>query len=436
MTHRWPWIAAALLAAASIAAVAILMARAALSGDSFRTLVEAHGGRALGGWLELSPLEWQGPEVTSNRLRLGSRDSSPLASLEATDLRARWNWQAVFSGAWKLEECHVDSLSASFQTNRAPIPSTTPPDIHTPAWLAALLPDRFELSKLRIRHADFDFDGLALKGTSLVLRQDAASWKITATGGILSTPYCQPLDIDFIHGRWQTSGFSLLDSSLRAGTDGRLRAVGDWPGTMRLEGKNLALRDFLDAHWRESVVGTLSGDATIQTGGAVGRVEITGGRLRGLPWLRELATLTGRNEFGDLSFSKATGDFETREGIWHWRSLVLESATLLRIEGDATIFPGGGLSGRLRVGVAERVLESLPGSRQFVFTEPEGGYLWTPVVLGGTLDAPTEDLSRRLAAAVGGAVIESVQPLLDSVPAPSRDAVGNTLDKLLDFLRP
>jgi hypothetical protein len=425
----------ALLAATMIAAgFAFLTIRASLSGESLRDMLEDHGGRALGSRVELAPLAWKGSAVSSDRLRLAARSDSPLKHLEATSLRATWDWQAVFSGTWKLDECTIDSLTASF--HREPTQAAVAMESTPPPWFAAFLPARVELPALRIHRADLDVDGLALKGSTLTIRQNAGVWMIMATGGVVTPPVGPALDVDFLNGRWQTTGFSLLDSSLLAGTAGRLRVRGDWPGSINLEGSHLPLRDFLDARWRDSVTGTLSGNATIAADSASGRVEISAGRLRGLPWLRELATLTGRSEFGDLPFSIATGNFEMREGVWHWRNLVLESTGLLRIEGDATLSPGGGLSGKLRVGVTERVLESLPGSRQFLFTESNNGYLCTPVVLGGTLDAPTEDLSPRLAEALGGALIESVQPLLDTVPTKTRDTVGDTLDTLLDFLRP
>ncbi len=397
-------------------------------------MLEERAGRVLGGRSELAPLVWKGSTASSDRLRLAGHPESPLKHLEATTLRATWDWQAVFSGTWRLEECTIDSLTASFQSNPPP-PNATLNLTSAPApLLAVFLPARLEFPALRIHRADLDVDGLTLNGTNLILQQDSGTWRITATGGVLTPPVGPPLNVDFLHGRWQTTGFSLLDSSLLAGTDGRLRARGDWPGSIKIEGSNLPLSDFLDAHWRDSVTGALSGHATVGAGTATGRLEITAGRLRGLPWLRELATLTGRTEFGDLPFSKATGDFEMQEGVWHWKNLLLESTALLRIEGDVTLSPEGGLSGKLRVGVSEHVLESLPGSRQFLFTESKNGYLWTPVVLGGTLDAPTEDLSPRLAEALGGALIESVQPLLDTVPTKTRDAVGDTLKSLLDFL--
>jgi hypothetical protein len=56
------------------------------------------------------------------------------------------------------------------------------------------------------------------------------------------------------------------------------------------------------------------------------------------------------------------------------------------------------------------------------------------VSIGGTLDAPTEDLSPRLVVATGGALLDSVQPVLEAVPEKAREAVGEALDSLFKIL--
>jgi hypothetical protein len=50
------------------------------------------------------------------------------------------------------------------------------------------------------------------------------------------------------------------------------------------------------------------------------------------------------------------------------------------------------------------------------------------------LDAPTENLSSRLVAAAGGAALEAVAPVLQSVPEPARKAVDDTINTLFDIL--
>jgi hypothetical protein len=112
----------------------------------------------------------------------------------------------------------------------------------------------------------------------------------------------------------------------------------------------------------------------------------------------------------------------------------LDSAGLLRIEGNVEVMADRKLSGALRVGVASKVLRGMPGADGLVFSQGGDGYFWAPVVLGGTLDAPTEDLSERLAAAAGAAVIESVRPALEAVPERAKDAVGETINTLFDIL--
>ncbi|MEI6535623.1 MAG: hypothetical protein WCN98_09815, partial [Verrucomicrobiaceae bacterium] len=88
--------------------------------------------------------------------------------------------------------------------------------------------------------------------------------------------------------------------------------------------------------------------------------------------------------------------------------LVLQSNGLMRIEGDLSI-DGKILKGDLLVGVSPETLRWMPGAQNHVFTDPHPGgtpgFVWTTVHLGGTMDSPTEDLSNRLLAAMGKALL-------------------------------
>jgi hypothetical protein len=85
----------------------------------------------------------------------------------------------------------------------------------------------------------------------------------------------------------------------------------------------------------------------------------------------------------------------------------------------------------LRAGLTPQTLQWMPGSRERVFTERDGGYLWTDVELGGTLDQPTENLSRRLLVAGGEEVIESGARTIRESTETAVEGVRSVLDALL-----
>jgi len=62
------------------------------------------------------------------------------------------------------------------------------------------------------------------------------------------------------------------------------------------------------------------------------------------------------------------------------------------------------------------------------------GYVWTDLTVGGTLDHPTENLSARLAGAMGSAVIEKGTGLIKDTPAAAVEGVKGVLDVLRPFV--
>ena len=423
------WIVAGLVSAILIAAALIFgSARAYLSGDAFHQLVERHVGGAFGGEVELSPMRWTGSDVFGESLSVRRDDGS---EIHARHWRAEWNWRAVFSGVWRLEEVSVESLRGDFSPPQAG-PGKIP-DAESP-WFAALLPERFEAGPVKIQRAELDFGGIGLRGASLEILREIGGWKIAGSGGTLNVPGWPALDVEMFQGRLEGAGFAIDSSSLRAGGSGNIEVSGLWPGKLDLGWRNVELSDWVEARWRGFVSGRVSGNATVDSGGAVGKFRIEDGRFRGAPWLDTVATLTGVQEFQSLVFTRADGTFEKRAEAWHLTNLVLESEGLLRIEGNVEVLADRKLSGALRVGVSAKVLRSVPGADGLVFSPAGDGYFWAPVALGGTLDAPAEDLSARLAASAGRAAIESVRPALEAVPERARDAVGGAINTLFDML--
>jgi hypothetical protein len=165
-----------------------------------------------------------------------------------------------------------------------------------------------------------------------------------------------------------------------------------------------------------------------------GNFNWSGGSLRGVPILEKAADFTGRAEFRRLPISKSTADFEIQNGDFAFRNVVFESTGLLRVEGSLSISKNKDLLGELQVGVPPALLNGIPGARSRVFTREADGFVWTPVSVGGSIDAPTENLSSRLVAAAGGAALEAVAPVLQSVPEPARKAVDETINTLFDIL--
>ena len=61
-----------------------------------------------------------------------------------------------------------------------------------------------------------------------------------------------------------------------------------------------------------------------------------------------------------------------------------------------TVYTDGRLAGKLNVGVPGAFLQRMGINEPSIFGEEVQGFVWTQVNLGGSIDAPEEDLTGRL----------------------------------------
>lgn len=432
MKFPWPWIAAASLATLLLVLLfGTIRMRGFLSGAEFQNLAARHAGSALQGEAEFSPIRWTGPTAFSEILRVRGGPHSPLHQFEARDLRATWNWRAIFSGVWHIEEIAVGSLAGTLAPPTG-LEFASPPDEPSPTLL--FLPKRFKLGPIRIRQADLNFEGAKLQHSALEIQPLDGAWDFAGSGGNLAVPHWPVLVVDSFRARWAADQLRIDSATLRHGSNGLIAASGDWPGKIQLDFSRIDLSSLLKPPWSDMFSGTLSGNASLGHHQTDGRFALSHAALRGAEWLGTLASFTRRPDLQHLQISKATGSFTVRNAAWHWDNLVVESPGLLRLEGGLRVSADRRLSGEVRLGVDPSLLRSLPGASEKIFTESHDGFVWTPVVLDGTLDAPTENLTPRLAAAAGEKALEAVQPLLETFPDRAREAVGETINTLFDLL--
>jgi hypothetical protein len=430
MKTKRPWIFIGLLVLAVAALFLWSRVRGFLEGEEFRRLVEEFAGGAVRGHAAIEPLRWDGAHVETVSLRLTGGEVSKVRSIHVENLRAKMDWAAVLSGAWRVEKFLAKSLRAEFGEAAA---AQTSNGSSTTAALA-ILPSRFEMGVVVIDRADLDFGETEIQKTALEVRPEGRDWKFRGSGGRFVCPWLPPLGIESFLADWSEGRVSVDASSLKLGTSGKISAVGKWPGAMEVKWSDISPSDYPGGKWGANLEGKLAGSALVEAGRVTGNFDWSGGSLRGVPILEKAADFTGRAEFRRLPISKSTADFEIQNGDFAFRNVVLESAGLLRVEGSFSVLKNKELLGELQVGVAPALLNGIPGARSRVFTRDADGLVWTPLSVGGSIDAPTENLSSRLVAAAGGAALEAMDPVLQTVPEPARKAVDETINTLFDIL--
>ena len=439
------WIGLGILFVLLVAALVGLnfWVHAYLRSEAFRQLVAAKTGQALKADADYQPFDWTGASVYSQSLTARGESGMPLESLDAEQVRADVDWKAIFHGAWRVDRIDVVRLDVKIRSGGeqaataaqpGPAPDSQPPKR---GWL----PDRFELNLVSALAANIAVgDQAQIRSTALTIRPEGNGWIFDGSGGQLALAQRQTLEITNFRMRLQQGVVYLTEAALRLGANGAITASGeaggpDAPFDANLEWQGVDSADVLDATWKRRLSGILAGKSHIQ--GRIGKGPLmtgnfllTDGLLQGLPVQKEIAQFTQSPQFERMPLQQVSGDFTHDGSATTIRNFVAESQGLLRLEGDCEIGASGSLAGVFRVGVTSQSLQWLPGSQERVFVTEENGYLWTTVKIGGTLQNPTEDLSERLAKAMGEQVIDTGVQLIKGAPSNAVDTVHKAIDIL------
>jgi len=438
MKPRLLWISAGLLA--FVALIALIAGtqwfQSYLRGREFLALISDLTGSTFRSSATFEPLRWTGSSVYSEQATLQGQPGSAVQTLDARQIRAEMNWRAILEGAWRIDEINITRLQGHFTAPAPDTDSASPAKSDRPAsGLMALLPKRFELGRANIADAEISFGEARITGTALAITPDGSGWQLIGSGGRLLVPHLPEFKILDFRARGQGGDMFLSESHLTLGDSGKLSASGTSAdgGSLRVKWESVDPKSLMDAGWKSHLTGLLSGSAVIEASGQIeGDMLLQDGRIEDLPVLGLIADFTGNPSFRRMPVQEMRGHFSYRMGVLKVEKFTMESKGLLRMVGTATISPGGALDGRFEVGVTPQTLQWLPGSRERVFRTARDGYLWTEMVVGGTLQNPTEDLSARLTTALGQELIEKGAGALQNLPGGAAEGVKS----ILDILRP
>lgn len=409
-----------------------------LRSDALRGMLAGTIGNAAHAHCELEPISWSGWNAYSAKVTLQSAGTADWDRIEAQSLQASLDWSGVRRGVWHVPSIDLDWLRVAMAdgTRRdvavggtaspSPGAEAIAPDPGAPAWVRRWLPTRTEIDGVDVRKFDLTpavpGAGVAVEAVHLRARPtaDEGAWKINGEDGRLLIPgVAEPFRLGGATARCTTGAFVLHDATARWLGDSEVTARGEipfagergWSFSGRVNG--LDLRHVLAPVWVPKIGGVVDGDYDItgRSGAAVvhkGKLRVKSGVVQALPLLDRVADFTHTARFRRIVLDVATGDVEVRGARTRVTNLALQSNGLIRVEGEVLI-EGRNLQGNLRVGVSPETLLWMPGAQNHVFTEANAGnvpgFVWTRVCLSGTMDSPREDLSSRLLAAMGRAVL-------------------------------
>ncbi len=153
--------------------------------------------------------------------------------------------------------------------------------------------------------------------------------------------------------------------------------------------------------------------------------------MRNLPALVKLASIFDGENYDNVPWETLEfGFLRDERGAVLVSDLVAVSSKGLALRGSGAVAPDY-LSADLQLGLLREGRPWLVGFIPVLFREEKEGYLWTSVKVGGSPEAPTEDLTTRVVAALAAAPAAEVVDTAVEIPVSAIEAAGGLLRGLL-----
>jgi hypothetical protein len=378
--------------------------------------------------VELEDVAW-----TDGTLRAGrgviSGGALPFASLEVSDLRTAVGWDQLFdplarplhveTGAaeivWPGESKRGEDRPKSDQGTRTELP-----------------PVDLLVARLTMRHADGK--GWSVRDTAARAVHEKGTWSVSGRGGTAEIFGLPPLELERASAThdgqtWKIGGFAVRDGAGGALAGSATHEKGAWSGEFSWQDVDLAR--LLPPETAAHVAGKISGEATLQEGVLRGRAKLTGARLAKVPQFVKMASLFAGENWDTITWDVFRFDFVRHpDGRVEFAKLEAVSPQGIALHG-AGHYAADSIGADFQLGVARNGRPWLVAFMPVLFRAENSGYLWTPVKVSGTPQAPVEDLSARLAAAVAVVPATTAIEAAAEIPGGAVEAAGGLLRSLL-----
>jgi hypothetical protein len=344
----------------------------------------------------------------------GTDGQKTIVTLDAHDVTGTFNPLGMILRYWEIDNLHIKSGSVMLQkTETAPGASKSAP---WPPWWGMFWPYRVYLEDVKCDSANILWklkdQESGIYGTFLEITPNWKDFEYDARGGELKTPMTPTLNVQHAHllirrPRLYCSELILGDDP--AHPEQQLRLTGDAglqddrSMNLKMDWTGLQVAPWLPVKMRPHVVGQMEGNfgytskgTGLETGKGQGKVVISGGVLRGMPFVKKYASITGSPDPGDLNLKVCRADVKWDAGAITAENMEIESEGVFRLTGTMTITADKQLQGQIELGLTDPYLNWLPTAKSAIFTRSEGPYHFTTVHFSGTAQKPEQDLAPRV----------------------------------------
>ncbi len=387
-----------------------------LRSPEFRGVLEEKTGRNMRADVDITPIRFEGAQFScENFTAKGAKDASfSLAKVE--DVRGEVSIPSIIGVVFGERKFRVPTLEVQrltlefFDRDRIDLdlPEKEPRE------------NRSVIENLYIRDVRLSWGGGGLTGSSIHAVPVDGGWQINGEGGRLVQLGVPPVDVVNARIVRKEKTVFIQEANLRQ-NGGELSGSGEIvsgeKADVLVKVNKVSVTPFLAEDWRARLHGFLAGElrARIPLDDSPNRMPTIDGDLKldravleALPILNKIADYLKTEQFRRVELNQASAKVHFDAKGLRVENLVLESKQLIALRGGFT-YVNGIVDGTFEVGVTPAPLQWLPGSTEKVFTVQRDGYVWAPMKVTGPREALKEDLSSRLVAAAGSAVVEKVE---------------------------
>ncbi len=414
-----------------------------LKSNAFRDMIVKQLGTATDSQVEVDNFSWAGDNIYLAKAVFEPRKARGWKQIEAEGVQSSVDWSDARKGLVRVPIISMDWLRVNLSSGHDPVKEglsdleavLSPPPI--PGWLKGWIPNRTEIGKVEVESFELTpakdnpmvtVTGMRLSGKPAT---DEGAWILRGESGeIRFAGQDKPFRITSINTRMDARSLAVNDAVARWLGDSEVTARGDLPfekgKSWSFKGRvsNLDLSHVLSKDWQGKLSGVLEGDYEVNPETLKAKIRVKSGIAQNMPVLDRVADFTRTDRFRRVVLDEATADIEQKGDVIKVTNLLLQSNGLMRVEGGF-VMQGKIMDGTFFVGVSPETLRWIPGAQGRVFTEQRAGsppgFVWTTVRVTGDVSRPNEDLSNRLLAAAGKALLLDT-PLI--VPQLGLDAIG------------
>jgi len=408
----------------------------------FREMLESKTGRNIRAQVEIAPIRFDGGQFFCESFRAQGAQDAAFSIAKVDDLRGEVTIPSVVAlifgeRRFRIPKIDVQRLNLEFFDRDR---------------LDLILPekekreDRSVVENLYIRDVQLAWGGGGLSGASVHASPAEGGWRIEGQGGRIVQLGLPPIDVVSARLVRKDQSIFIQEARLRQ-ESGELTVSGEIlskdKANLLLQLSNIHVTPLLAEDWRAKLHGYVSGeDLRVQIPLAdtarprptvSGKVWLEKGVIEALPVLNKLADYLRTDRFRRIELSQASATIRYDAQGLLVENLVVESKQLIAIHGRFTLI-NGQVDGTFDVGITPGPLQWIPGSQAKVFTTQRDGYVWAPMRVTGTPRNLKEDLSPRLLAAAGDAVVEKVEntatQAVDSAVDNAKKGASGVLDLL------